>query len=199
MSRLTSRSTGLPRRVAERDVVEQDVARDRRQLDRVGPLGHARMCGEQLLQLVDGRLPRLVGGVELHELLDRREERGEVEHERGELADRERAVQHHVAADEQDHRLARCSDELGARAVDRASTCAVYSLALAVLADDVAVLLHVVAPPVVRGDDPDARQALLQVGEHVGDAVAHHGVAAVGRAAEPDRQRSSSQARRAAR
>ncbi len=75
----------LSGRVAERHVVEDDVAGDRGQVDGVGPLGHARLGREEVLQLVDRGLTRLVGGVELHELLDRGEEGREVEHERGEL------------------------------------------------------------------------------------------------------------------
>ena len=61
-------------------------------------------------------------------------------------------------------------------------------VAVAVLADDVAVVQHVVALAVEAGDDADARQALGHVGEHTGDAVADAQVAAIGRRPEPQRQ-----------
>ena len=48
------------------------------------------------------------------------------------------------------------------------------------IADDVGVVDHVVAAPIVRRDDTDAGQALGQVGQHVGDAIAHEPVGRVG-------------------
>ena len=39
--------------------------------------------------------------------------------------------------------------------------------------DDPAVDPDVLGPPVAGGDDPDAGQALLEVGQHGGDAIAH--------------------------
>ena len=78
-------------------------------------------------------------------------------------------------------------DELGARAVDRGEVGGVV-VGVAVLADDVAVVQHVVAGPVEAGDDPHAGQALGEVGQHAGDPVAHAVVAPVGRRAEPQRQ-----------
>ena len=122
------------------------------------------------------------------------EERVEVEDEGGELADGERAVAHHVAADQQQHRLAEQPDELGARAVDRGELGGVV-VGVAVVADDVAVVQHVVAGPVEPGDDAHARQALGEVGQHAGDAVAHAVVALVRRRPEPQRQAGEERAR----
>ena len=73
-------------------------------------------------------------------------------------------------------------EQLGARAVDGVDVGRVV-VGVPVLADHVAVVDDVVALAVVGGDDPDAVQALGQVGEHVGDPVAHPVVAALGRAA----------------
>ena len=142
---------------------------------------------EQLVELGDRGLALLVQVVLLHQRLDGPEERVEVEDERGELADGERAVAHHVAADEQQRGLAEQPDELGARAVRRRDVRGVV-VGVAVVPGDVAVLQHVVAGPVEPGDHPHARQALGQVAEHVGDAVAHAVVALVGRRPEPQRE-----------
>ena len=73
--------------VAERDVVEAELAPDPRQLDRVRGVDQVGLLGEQLEDLVERRHPGLVGRVELRELLDRIEEvveRGdEREHDAG--------------------------------------------------------------------------------------------------------------------
>ena len=73
----------------------------------------------------------------------------------------------------------RHAEQLGARAVDGVDLGGV-DVGVAVVADDVAVVDDVVALAVVGGDDPDAVQALGQVGQHVGDPVAHPVVAALG-------------------
>ena len=66
-------------------------------------------------------------------------------------------------------------------AVDRGDVRGVV-VGVAVLADHVAVVQHVVPLPVEPGDHPHARQALGEVAQHAGDAVAHAVVALVGRA-----------------
>ena len=66
---------------------------------------------------------------------------------------------------------------------------------VAVLADDVAVVEHVVTRAVEAGHHTYARQALREVAEDSGDPVAHTVVALVGRATEPQRQDRSSRAR----
>ena len=58
-----------------------------------------------------------------------------------------------------------------------------------VVADHVAMVDHVVSLPVVGGHDAHAVQALGQVGQHVGDAVAHPVVAALRGPLEPHRGR----------
>ena len=156
-----------------------------RQLTRVGLLPHRRVGGEEVAELEHTGAALLVGVVELRELLDRREQAGEVEAERGEVAVAQRAVEHHVPADQHDHRLREHADELRTRAVDAADVRGV-EVGLAVLADDVGVLHPVVRLAVVRRDHPRARQVLLEIGHQVGDPVAHREIAVVGLRAEPD-------------
>ena len=153
--------------VAERDVVEADLAADLRQLDRVGRLEHRRLGLEQAAQLEHRRPALLEGVVLLHEQLDRREEPVHVEEERGQLAEVDllRVVQVHGPADAQDEHLAEDADHLRPRAVDAVDPARVV-VGVPVGADDVAVGLDVVALPVVRGDDAHALQALGEVGQH---------------------------------
>ena len=94
--------------------------------------------------------------------------------------------------------LAEDAEQLGARAVDGVDLGGVV-VGVPVVADHVAVVDDVVALAVVGGDDADAVQALGQVGQHVGDAVAHPVVAALGGPLEPERgddQRRDDQQRR---
>ena len=93
----------------------------------------------------------------------------------------------HRAADEQQHRLAHDADPLGGRAVLRVDLRGVV-VGVAVLADHVAVVEHVVAGAVEAGDDAHAREALGHVAQHPGDAVADAQVAAVGSRPEPERE-----------
>ncbi len=179
---------GLAGDVAEAHVAELDGALQRREVDGVGGLGHPGLGVEQVPQLGHRRLALLVGVVELDELLDGGEEGGEVEDEGGQLAQRQLVVEDDGPADGQDQRLRQHADGLGAGSVDGADPGGV-EVGVAVLAHDVAVAVDVVAAPVVGHEDPDAREALLQVGQHVGDAVADHRVAAVGGGPEPQRQR----------
>ena len=141
---------------------------------------------EQDAEFQDRGLALLVGVVLLHQELDRLEEPVHEEEERRQLTDLQLMVQHHVAAHGQDHRLTDDAEELGAGAVDAVDTPGVV-VGVAVLADHVAVIDHVVALPVVGRDDPHALQALRQVGQHERDAVAHLVVAALGGPLEPDR------------
>ena len=111
---------------------------------------------------------------------------------------RQLVVQDHRAADGQQRGLAEEAEHLGARAVDGVDLRGVV-VGVAVVADDVAVVDHVVALAVVGGDDAHAVQALGEVGQHVGDAVADPVVAALGGPLEPDRhddQRRHDQRRR---
>ena len=100
------RSTGDAGSVAEGHALENDVTRDGRELDRVRGLRHGRLGGEELAELGDRGLTLLVGVVELHELLDRLEERVEVEDECDQLPTVSAAVSHHVPADAEQRRLA---------------------------------------------------------------------------------------------
>ena len=151
-------------------------------------LEHRRLDGEQLAKLDDRGAALLIVGVQLDELLDRGEERVEVQHERGQLAEAQLVAQHHPPADEQQRGHAGHADDGGARAVDGGDVPGeVVGVAVAAgepaMVDDVAVLA------VVRGDDAGALQALGQVGEHRGDGVALAAVADVGGAPEPDGRR----------
>ena len=78
--------------VPERHADELHVALDQRERRGVLRLLDRRVRREELVELDDRRLALLVEVVLLDELLDRLEERVEVEDERGELADLQRAV-----------------------------------------------------------------------------------------------------------
>ena len=124
-----------------------------------------RLDREQLSQLVHRRLARLIRVVELDQLLDRGEERRQVEQEGEELSDRQGAVEHHPAADEQQHRLPDDTDRLVGRAVD-GSDGRGLDVGVAMLADEVGVMDHVVSSAVVGDDDPHPGQALGEIGQH---------------------------------
>ena len=168
-------------------MLEADLAGDRREPLGIRRLRHARLGKQQVAELDDRRPPLLVRVVQLDQLLDRGEERVEVEDEGGQLADREVVVQHHRSADEQQAGLAQPAEHLGAGPVDAVDPGGVV-VGVAVLADDVAMVDDVVPLAVVGGHDADARQALLEVRQHVGDAVPDPRVAAVGGDAEPEGQ-----------
>ena len=146
------RNLGL---VGEADVVERDGARDEGKIEGVLCFEHRGLGSEQHLQLQRGRPPRLVGAVELDELLDRGEERGEVQDEGGERADRDTALQHHVPADAEHHDLAGDADEIGDRAVAGVEI-GRDDVRIAVRADDVSMPGHVEPAPVERRHHPDA-------------------------------------------
>ena len=103
----------------------------------------------------------------------------------------QRVVHHHVPADAEQGGLAQPPHQLRAGAVDGVDVGRV-DVGVAVLADDVAVVDDVAALAVVGGDDTHAVQALGEVGEHVGDAVADPVVAAFGCDAEPERHQHES-------
>ena len=169
---------GDRRVVPERHVDELDVALERWQRRRVRRLLDRRVRRQQVVELDDRGLALLVQVVLLDELLDRLEERVQVQDERGQLADRERAVLDHRAADQQEHRLAHDPDELGGRA-EAGHDPGRLVVAVAVLAHDVAVVEHVVALAVEAGHDPDALEALGDVGQDRRDPVADPHVAGV--------------------
>ena len=111
---------------------------------------------------------------------------------------RQGVVEHHGAADGQQDGLAEDAQQLGARAVDGVDVGGVV-VGVPVVADHVAVVDDVVALAVVGGDDPDPVEALGQVGQHVGDPVAHPVVAALRGPLEPERGRPPGRARSARR
>ena len=167
-------------------MVEADLSADGRQLDRVGGLGDRGLGLEEDAQLQDRGLALLVGVVLLHQQLDRLEEPVHEEEERRQLADLQLVVQDHVPAHRQDHRLTDDAEELRAGAVDTVDAPREV-VRVAIFADHVAMVDHVVALPVVGRDDAHALQALRQVGQHERDAVAHLVVATLGGPFEPDR------------
>src|SRR5919201_108542 len=69
-------------RVRERHPLELELAADRAELDRTGPVAHVGLLVEQLEDLVERRHPGLISRVELGELLDRVEEVVECRDER---------------------------------------------------------------------------------------------------------------------
>ena len=179
ITRSMSRSTGRPLDVLEAHVLEPHLPRQLGKVGRAGSVDHGGDLAEQVAHLADRRLALLVGVVELHELLDRREEGGEVEEERHQLADLHRAVEHPVPADHQDHHLAGHADGLGDAAVGGPHRGGDV-VGVAVAHHDRAVLGDVAPLAVVRRHDAHAREALLEVRHHVGDPVAHRVEGGVG-------------------
>ncbi len=90
--------------VGEDHVVELDLAAQAPELERVRALDEVGLLVEQLEDLVERRHARLVGRVELRELLDRVEEVVQRGDERDEHADRHLALDRLDAAVEQDAR-----------------------------------------------------------------------------------------------
>ncbi len=173
--------------VSEAHAAQLDLAMDRGQLVRVGRLGHLRLSGEQLAQLDDGGAALLVGVVELHQGLHRREERGREQQEGGHLADADPPVDDHRPADGQQHRLGEDADGLRTRGVHRVDPRG-RDVGVAVAPDHPAMAAHVLAAAVVSGDHPGPRQGLLQVRQQRRDPVAHPQISRGGLAPEPQRQ-----------
>ena len=98
----------------------------------------------------------------------------------------ELVLQHHVAADGQHDDLADDPEQLRSRPVDPVDPPGVV-VGVAVVPDHVAVVHHVVPLAVVGRDDAHALQALGEIGQDQGDAVADLVVAALGGPLEPDR------------
>ena len=90
--------------VGERDVLEPDFATDALQCQRPRAIGQVRCDVQQLEDLLQGGHPRLVGGVELRQLLDRFEQVGEGSHECHDCACCDVAFQGLVAAVQDDQR-----------------------------------------------------------------------------------------------
>ncbi len=120
----------------------------------------------------------------MDKLLDGREEGGEEQDERRQLSHAEITGQDPLATDQEQHRQAEGGDELGARRIQRTEG-AGGDVGVPVVPQDTAVTLDVVALAVGGGDQSDAGQALLQVGEHLGQTPAHGAVPLVGPGAEP--------------
>ena len=106
--------------VAEGHVVEGDLAVDRRKLDRIGGLPNLGLGVDQVAQLGHRGLALLVDVVLLHQELDGLEEAVEVQEERHQGPDGQRAVKHHPTTHGQQHRLAEHTEQLGAGRVGRA-------------------------------------------------------------------------------
>ena len=148
--------------VREGHVVEDDLAAYWGEHRRAGTLRDARLGPEQILQLGDGRASLLVGVVELHQGLDRREEGGEEQQVGGELAHRDAAARGHGSAHRQQHRLGGDADRLAARPVEGVGSRG-PQVCVAVTVHYPAVLGNIDGPSIVRGDHPDAGQRLLEV------------------------------------
>lgn len=98
--------------VAERDVVEADLAPDLGQLLSVGRLLYRRLGLEEVAQLEDGRPALLERVVLLGQQLNRCEEPVHVQEERGELTEVELVVQEHVPAEAEDEHLPEHAERL---------------------------------------------------------------------------------------
>ena len=173
--------------VAERDRIEHQVALDGRQVVGVGLLGDGGFGGEYPPQLRDCGAALLVLVEQLYEGLDRGEERRQEQEEGNHLAEAEFVAQHHAAADQEDHGLRDDSERLGARPVERLRSTG-GEVGVEVRTDDVVVADGVVATAVEGCDEPDAIEALREVGEHVGDPVPHPQVADCRDLPKPERE-----------
>ena len=167
-------------------MVEGDGSLDGGELHGIGCFADLGLGVDQDPELVHRGLALLVRVVLLDQKLDGLEEPVEVEEERDEGADLEGPVQHHGAADAEQRPLSEDAEQLGTRPVHRVHVGGVV-VGVAIVAHHVAVVDHIVALPVVGSHDAHAVQALGQVGQHVGDAVTHPVVAALGRPPEPKR------------
>ena len=160
-----------PLGIGERDVLEAQLAAQRRQHQCAGALGHARLLVEQLEDLVERGHTSLVGGVQLGELRDRVEEVVERRQEADEDADLEMAVQNLIAAVEQHDHSRDGGDELDCREVcgvqvDRRHVCG--PVAVVQLRELVLVARLLCKAP----HDPHARQGFLQVAGDPSDRLA---------------------------
>ena len=130
-------------------------------------------------------MARLVRAVQLDQLLHGREEGANVEDERRQRPHLEVAIENHMPTDEQQDGLSDGADGHGAGRVDSARPCGV-EVRIEMRADHVDVVNGVLAAAVVRRDHADAGEALGDVRQHVGDAVADAPVPGLGDLAEPD-------------
>ena len=155
----------------------------------IGSAGGGTVVGvrEQLADALDRDAGLLVRVEHLRELLDRREEQVEVEQERDELADGERAVRdEHAARAEHDARRD-VGEEVDEREVDRDEPLRVHAC-VAVAGGDLGEHLLVLVLAHERLRDAHAREALLEVGVDRRDPIARDAVRARRRGTEPDRR-----------
>ena len=149
--------------IAEGHVVESDLPFDGGEVRGARHLGHGGLTRKQRTELDDRRLSLLVAVVLLHQELNGGKETAQVQEERHQPADGERAPHRHGPTDCQQCGLAQPAHELGAGAIDGVDLGGV-DVGFAVLTDDVAVVDDVVHLAVVGRDDAHAMQALRQVG-----------------------------------
>ena len=176
------------RQVLERDVLEADLTRAGRQVDRAGPVGD--LLG--LVHDLEDALARRGRPLELAdphaERAERRHEHREVEVERDEGAGAERAVRDHARPGEQDGRLRDERHERDERHVERALPVRLERPPEHGLGAEAELLLlgrllrerlhDVDADDVLLGDRRDVGEPLLHVAErrmrHVAVAVGEH-------------------------
>ena len=156
--------------VTERDVLELEPTL-LGQVDRARPLGDRRTLVEELEQLLERGAGLLERVVQLAQLLDRLEQVVQVQHEGGHRAHGDDVGGHERAADADDDRDAGDTCELDDREVLRRDA---HRLDVGVVLRLVRLLEATGERPLAgeRLHDPHPRQALLQGGEVLSDAVA---------------------------
>jgi ABC-type multidrug transport system fused ATPase/permease subunit len=174
------------RPVAERHVVEHDLAAQARQVDSVRRVDEVGLLVEQLEDLVERRHPRLVGRIELRKRLDRVEEVVQRGEERDEHADRDVPVERLDPAVEQDPRGHQPAHQLDAREVGGVQVDRPHVRA-AVLLVELREALQVARLLSERAHDANPRQRLLQVGGDRRDLLARRPVGVGGD--DPERER----------
>ena len=152
-----------PRAVAEAHVAQLDLAAQASEVDGVRRVDEVGLLVEQLEDLVERGHARLVGRVELRELLDRVEEEVQRGDEADDDADLDVAVDRLQAAVQEDRDRRQRAEQLDGREVRRVEVDGRHvhvavALVELVEAPDVARLLA------ERAHDADPRQRLLQVG-----------------------------------
>ena len=148
--------------VTEGHVLEADLAPDRAEVLRPGGVLEGRLDVEQPEDLLQRGHPRLVGGVQLGELLDRFEQERQRGHEGHDRAHRDVAVDRLVAPVQHDHRERHAGHHFHGREVGRVEAHGDHVRLAVVLVElgEAGLMGRLLAE---AADHPDARQRLLQV------------------------------------
>ena len=176
-----------PRVVGEGDVLEAHVAADRTERGRAGAVLEGGRGVEQLEDLLERRHPRLVGRVQLGELLDRFEQERERRHERDHGAGGDVAGDRLVAAVQHDQRERDPGEHFHGGEVGGVEPHG-HHVGVAVLAVELGERRLVAGLLAEAAHDADARERLLQVGGDRPDRLTGAPEGAGGDEPEPDRE-----------